>query len=363
MIFTLKISFGGSVKSYFLMGILILSSQIFSLTDCPYKLFSGSANIELAQSVADCLDIDLSKAKIGRFNDGEIRIEILENVRNCDCFVLQSTCVSAESSVNDNLMELYLFVRAMKRSAAKSVTVIVPYFGYARQDRKTKGRVPISASDVAMLIELAGADHVVAVDLHSGQIQGFFHTATVDNLFASVIFVPYVARMGLHDPVIVSPDAGGVERVKLFIEGLQSYGVQSRMAVIVKQRSEAGVVDSMHLVGSVDGSDAVIIDDICDTAGTLVQAAKELKEKGARRVFACITHPLLSGPACDRIGKSYLEELVVTDTIPLQGLTPPNLRQVSVAPLLADAIDRMSRGESLSDLFLFKTHQESLKLP
>ncbi len=318
------------------------------------KLFSGSANRELADAVAECLGTSASRATVSRFNDGEIRIQIHDNVRNCDVFLLQSTSVSSDSSVNDNLMELYLMIRAMKRASAKSVTAIVPYFGYARQDRKMTGRVPISASDVAMLLEVAGADHVVSVDLHCGQIQGFFHGTPVDNLFASTIFVPYVARLGLYDPVIISPDAGGVERAKTFIEGLQSLGVSSKMAVIVKQRAEAGVVESMNLVGKVDGSDVVIVDDICDTAGTLVQAAKQLKEKGARRIFACITHPLLSGSACDKIGKSCLEELVVTDTIPLRDETPRNLKQLSVAPLLANAIDRIIHGESLSELFKYE---------
>jgi ribose-phosphate pyrophosphokinase len=307
----------------------------------------------LAQAVADELEIQLSSAVVSKFNDGEIRIQILDNIRNCDVFILQSTCVSKSGSVNDNLMELYLLIRAMKRASANTVTAIVPYYGYARQDRKAKGRVPISASDVAMLFELAGADHVMSIDLHCGQIQGFFHEAPVDNLYASTIFVPYVARLGLVDPVIVSPDAGGVERAKTFIEGLQAIGIPSRMAVIVKQRAEAGVVESMNLVGKVQGSDVVIVDDICDTAGTLVQAAKELKDQGARRVFACVTHPLLSGAACSRIANSCLEELIVADTIPIRCEIPKNIKQLSVAPLLASAIARTTKGESLSDLFTY----------
>lgn len=338
----------------FLCIFLISFSSLFGTCGPDIKLFCGSACPELAQSVAQQLGIEVSPAKIGRFNDGEIRIQILENIRNCDVFVLQSTCISPNSSVNDNLMELFLLIRAMKRSSAKSVTAIIPYYGYARQDRKTTGRVPISASDVAMLLELAGADHVMAIDLHCGQIQGFFHEAPVDNLYASIIFVPYVARLGLSDLVIVSPDAGGVERAKTFIEGLQNIGISSKMAMFVKQRADAGVVESMNLVGKVQGCDAVIVDDICDTAGTLVQAAKELKEHGARRVFACITHPLLSGPACTRIAGSCLEEVVVTDTIPLRCEVPSNIKQLTVAPLLAHAILRMTKGESLSDLFTYQ---------
>jgi ribose-phosphate pyrophosphokinase len=334
--------------------LLMVWGSLFAGCEPGIKLFSGSGNRELADAVADQLGTRVSKATVARFNDGEIRIQINDNVRNCDVFILQSTSISMNSSVNDNLMELYLMVRAMKRASAKSVTAIVPYFGYARQDRKMTGRVPISASDVALLLEVAGADHVVSIDLHCGQIQGFFQKTPVDNLFASTIFVPYVARLGLYDPVIISPDAGGVERAKIFIEGLHSLGVSSKMAVIVKQRAEAGVVESMNLVGKVEGSDVVIVDDICDTAGTLVQAAKELKEKGARRVFACITHPLLSGPACGRIEGSCLEELVVTDTVPLRGEVPRNIKQLSVASLLANAILRTTRGESLSELFKYE---------
>jgi ribose-phosphate pyrophosphokinase len=302
------------------------------------KLFSGSANPALTQEVAQYLGIEVSSAAIGRFNDGEIRIRILENVRNCDIFILQSICNTETSSVNDNLMELYLMIRAMKRASAKSVTAVIPYFAYARQDRKKSETVPISASDVAMLLELAGADRVVSVDLHCGQMQGFFHHAPVDNLIAAGIFVPYIAELGLYDPVIVSPDAGGVDRAKNVIDGLQGMGIPTRMAMMVKQRADAGVIESMNLVGKVMGSDVVIVDDICDTAGTLVQAAKELKSFGARRVFACITHPLLSGPACSRIADSCIEEVIVTDTIPLRKEAPTNIKQLCVAPVIAKAI-------------------------
>ncbi len=350
-----------------LFASIALFCFIFGLhaSDCVpgFRLFSGSGNPLLAQEVANILNIEVSKAVVDRFNDGEIQIQILDNIRNCDVFLLQSICLSDHSSVNDNLMELFLMIRAIKRSSAKSITAVIPYFGYGRQDRKTKGRVPISASDVAMLLEVAGADHVMSIDLHCGQIQGFFHDTPVDNLFASVIFVPYMARMGLSDPVVVSPDAGGVERAKLFIDGLQSLGISSKLAIIVKQRAGVGIVQSMHLVGEVRGKDVVIVDDICDTAGTLVEAARELKEHGARRIFACITHPLLSGPACQRIANSYLEELIVTDTIPLRGEVPPNLKQLSVAPLLAQAIWRTNRGESVSNLFTFEPVAKPQFLP
>lgn len=334
----------------FLLCFTLFTTALFSQSDV--KLISGSCNRDLAEAVAREMGIELTPARVERFNDGEIRIQVLENIRNCDVFILQSTCISESGTVNDNLMELYLMIRTMKRSSARSVTAVIPYFGYARQDRKMMGRVPISASDVAMLLEMAGADHVMAIDLHCGQIQGFFHETPVDHLFASTVFVPYVASLELQNPVIISPDAGGVERAKSFIEGLQSYGIASRLAIIVKQRVDAGVVESMNLVGTVRGSDVVIVDDICDTAGTLVKAAAELKEHGANRVFACITHPILSGPACMRIENSSLEELVVTNTIPLRESGPSNLKQLTVAPLLAEAILRTCRGESLSALFI-----------
>jgi ribose-phosphate pyrophosphokinase len=319
-----------------------------------FKLFSGTANTQLASSIAKILNIPCSKIGVGRFSDGEIKIQINESVRNRDVFIVQSTCLTPDSSVNDNVMELYLIIRAMKRASAKNIHVIIPYFGYARQDRKSESRVPISASDLAMLLESAGADHVIAVDLHCGQIQGFFHDIPVDNLFASSLFVPYVANKDdLIDPVVVSPDAGGVERAKKFIEGLNVYGMQTRLAVIVKQRAGAGVVEKMNLVGSVEGSDVILIDDICDTAGTLVKAAQELKEHGARRIFACITHPVFSGSAVEKISRSALTELIVSDTIPPRCAMPENITQLSMAPLIAEAIRRTYTGESISHLFSY----------
>jgi ribose-phosphate pyrophosphokinase len=243
----------------------------------------------------------------------------------------------------------------MKRSAVDTVTAVIPYYGYARQDRKTQHRTPISASDVAMLIELAGADHVMCVDLHCGQIQGFFHKANVDHLIAAPIFVRHFAeKTDLVNPIVISPDAGGVERAKKFIEGLSWHGVDAGLAIIVKQRAGAGIVEKMHLVGNVNGCDVIIIDDICDTAGTLVQAAKELKNQGARRVFACITHPVFSEPALQRISDSCLTELVITNTIPAKQEMPSNIVQLSIAPLIAEAIHRTHHGESISHLFTYQ---------
>lgn len=337
--------------------VLLFISFFFSLDgfqdDCQFKFFSGNANPALAQEVANCLGVSLSRAKIGRFKDGEINIQIEESVRNCNVYILQSSCPTKEASVNDSIIELYLLVRALKRASAQSVTAIVPYFGYARQDRKNKSRVPISASDMAMLLELAGVDHLISVDLHCGQIQGFFHRAPVDNLFAAKIFVPYfLTKTDLEKLVVVSPDAGGVERSKQFLDTLQFHGIPAQLAVIVKQRKEAGTVEKMDLVGNVQGSDVIIVDDLCDTAGTLVKAASELKEKGAKRVFACITHPVFSENALVKIAHSVIDELVITDTIPLRDTAPSNITQLSIAPLLAESIKRAYNGQSVSTLFV-----------
>lgn len=342
------------MRSFFILIAIIVCSVHCSAEDRPYLLFSGTTNLPLAEKIAKCLDMELSPVRISRFNDGEIKIKIDKNVRNTHVYIVQPICLTDKSSINDNLVELYLLVRTMKRSSAKSVTAVIPYYGYARQDRKTESRVPISASDIAMLLELAGADHIICVDLHCGQIQGFFHETTVDNLHAAPIFVRYFSsKKDLINPVVVSPDAGGVERAKKFIEGLNWHGVDAGLAVIVKQRAGAGVIEKMNLVGDVEGCDVIIVDDICDTAGTLVHAANELKNKGANRVFACITHPLFSGPALERVGSSCLTELVVTDTIPSRSHLPSNVVTLSIAPLIAEAIDRTHNGESISHLFTY----------
>ncbi|HSX12653.1 MAG TPA: ribose-phosphate pyrophosphokinase [Rhabdochlamydiaceae bacterium] len=336
--------------------ILVLVAFAFSLEasfECTFKFFAGSANPMLAKEVANYLGVPLSRAKIGRFNDGEIQIQLEESVRNCNVYILQSSCPTNDASVNDSIVELYLLVRTLKRASAQSVTAIIPYFGYARQDRKNKSRVPISASDIAMLLELAGVDHVISVDLHCGQIQGFFHRAPVDNLYAAQVFVPYfLTKKDLEKLVVVSPDAGGVERTKQFLDTLNFHGVPAQLAMIVKQRKEAGVVEKMDLVGSVQGSDVIIVDDLCDTAGTLVAAASELKQKGAKRVYACITHPVFSGNALNKVAHSVIDELVITDTIPLRATAPSNITQLSIAPLLAETIKRAYNGQSVSNLFV-----------
>ncbi len=322
-----------------------------SLLDGHALLFTGNANPALAAEVAKCLQIDLGKSLVKRFNDGEIRIRIQENVRGKDVYIMQSTCQNGTQTINDSVMELLLMVRTAKRASAESITAVIPYYGYARQDRKVESRVPISAADVAMLLEHAGVDRVIAIDLHCGQIQGFFQNIPVDNLYASSVFVPYFAGKNLEKVVVVSPDAGGVSRAKQFMEKLAKYGVSSEIAMIIKQRKEAGVVDSMNLVGDVQDADVILVDDLCDTGGTLVKAAEELKNHGARRVFAAITHPVFTGSALEKIGNSVIEEMVISDTIPLSPNAPKNVKQISVASLLAEAIKRSNNGQSVSALF------------
>lgn len=331
-----------------LIFILVLSIQCLYSEDI--VVFSGNANLPLAQKVVDFLGVPLGQASVKKFNDGEIAIKVNENVRNKEVFIIQPTCSNCAQSVNDNIMELFLLVRTMKRASADTITAVIPYYGYARQDRKSVARVPISAADVAQMLESAGVDRIVAVDLHCGQIQGFFHDAPVDNLYASTVFVPYFVKKGLQNVVVISPDAGGVDRAKRFQEFLEAQGCPAGIAIISKQRAEAGVVDTMNLIGSVDGCDVIIVDDICDTGGTLVKAADLLKSKGAKRVFAAITHPVFSGDAVQKISKSVIEEMVVTDTIDLREQAP-NIKVLSVAPLLGEAIHRIHSGKSISELF------------
>lgn len=341
----MKMKFGAAILSF------VLCIGSVQAEEALFKLFTGTTNPQLAETVAEYLNVDLNKATIGRFNDGEVSIHIDESVRKCDVYILQSVCPSLQGSINDSLLELYLLIRSMKRSSAERIHAVVPYYGYARQDRQD-GRVPISASDVAKLLEQAGADHVICVDLHCGQIQGFFHDIPVDNLLGAKVLIPYFAsKTDLQNLVVVSPDAGGVTRAKKFILGLGEFGVKADMAVILKQRASAGVIETMQLVGNVKGCDVVIVDDICDTAGTLVHAAQELKNQGARRVFACITHPLFSANALSKIAGSVIEEMIVTDTIPIRSSLPDNITQVTIGPLLGEAIIRTHQGQSISELF------------
>jgi ribose-phosphate pyrophosphokinase len=308
------------------------------------KLFTGNANVPLARAVADYLDVDLGKADVGTFSDGECSVDIVENVRGMDCFVLQPTCAPA----NTHLMELLIMIDALKRSSARRITAVLPYYGYARADRKTSPRMPITARLVADLISGAGANRVLCLDLHAGQIQGFFNIPT-DNLFATPVLLSAI-RDRFRDPfTIISPDAGGVERARAYAKRLDA-----SLAIIDKRREKANVSEVMNIIGDVAGRSCVIVDDIVDTAGTLTQAARALKEEGAAHVYAAITHPVLSGPAVKRISESPLEELVVTDSIPLRddAVECPKIRVESIASLLGEAIRRINNEESVSSLFV-----------
>ncbi|PYN81028.1 MAG: phosphoribosylpyrophosphate synthetase [Candidatus Rokuibacteriota bacterium] len=268
------------------------------------KLFSGNANRALAEEIAQYLRVPVSDAEVTRFSDGEIYVQVNENVRGADVFLVQPTC----PPVNDTLMELLIMVDAMRRASARRITAVLPYYGYARQDRKVQPRVPISAKLVADLLEAAGIDRLLALDLHAGQIQGFF-SVPVDHLFAAPVIIDYLGKKDLRDPVIVSPDAGGVERARAIAKRLNA-----SLAIIDKRREGPGSAMAMHLIGDVRGKDAVVIDDMIDTAGTLIQAVTALEREGARRILACGVHAVLSGPAVDRIGTSPLEEIVVTNS-------------------------------------------------
>jgi ribose-phosphate pyrophosphokinase len=315
------------------------------------KLFTGNANKPLALDIANHLGMKLGKINVSHFADGEVNVMVNENVRGKDVYIIQPT----SPPVNETLMELLLMISTMRRASARKITAVVPYYGYARQDRKMAARVPISAADVARLLEAMGVDRVVAVDLHCGQIQGFFGPRVpVDNLDGGTVGVSYFGDMDLVNPVVVSPDAGGVYRAKKFREALsKKHEVDSGLAMIIKQRSGANMIESMDLVGSVDGCDAIIVDDMVDTAGTLCKAAEVLKEFGARRVFAFCSHGVLSGPAAERISNSVLTELVVLDTVPLSEASRETgkITQLSVGPLLAQAIYNIHNKKSISALF------------
>ena len=308
-------------------------------------IFTGNANPKLAAEVAKHLQLQLGRATVARFSDGEVNVEILENVRGKDVFVLQPTC----APTNDNLMELILMVDALKRSSAGRITAAVPYFGYARQDRRVRSmRVAISAKVVANMLETAGVDRVLTMDLHADQIQGFFDIP-VDNIYAAPLLLADVHQQQFPDLIVVSPDVGGVVRASALAKRLDS-----DLAIIDKRRPKANVAEGMNIIGDVEGRTCVIMDDIVDTANTLVKAAVALKERGARRVVAYCTHAVLSGGAVTRIANSALDELIVTDTIPLspEAEACPRIRVLSCAQLLAETILRISRADSVSSLFV-----------
>ncbi|MGE0468700.1 MAG: phosphoribosylpyrophosphate synthase [Candidatus Nitrospira kreftii] len=307
------------------------------------KIFSGNANLALAREICSYLGQKLGEATVSSFSDGEVRVKIDENVRGADVFVVQSCC----QPVNDSLMELLIIVDALKRSSANRITAVVPYFGYARQDRKDQPRVPITAKLVADLITTAGADRVLSMDLHAGQIQGFFNVP-VDHLYALPVLLDYIVKKQIADLVVVSPDAGGVERARAFAKRLQA-----NLAIIDKRREGPNQAQIMNIIGDVQGKSVLLLDDMIDTAGTIVQGAQACLDHGAREVITACTHAVLSGPALERLQASCLSQVVITNTIPLRGkeLVCPKLHQLSVAPLLGEAIRRIHEDESVSSLF------------
>jgi len=311
-------------------------------SDPTLKLFSCSSNPELARSIARYIGVELGNVTMSRFSDGEIHIQLDDSVRGSDVYVVQST----SAPVNDHLIELLVTVDALKRASAKTINVVMPYYGYARQDRKARSRDPITAKLVANLIETAGAHRVIAMDLHAMQIQGFFDIP-VDHLLGVPILGDYFHEKKLESPVVVSPDHGGVVRARRLADSLQA-----PLAIIDKRRPEPGVVEVMNIIGDVEGRTAILIDDIIDTAGTIALAANALKKAGAGDIYACCTHPVLSGPAIERLDASPLVEIVVTDTIPLrQPCGTEKVKVLSVAPLIAEAIIRVHEQQSLSSLF------------
>lgn len=315
------------------------------MTNEDLTIFTGNANPKLAEAVARYLGVPVGRALVGRFSDGEVNVEILENVRGRDVFLIQPTCAPA----NDNLMELLIMIDALRRSSAQRITAVIPYFGYARQDRRPRTvRVAITAKLVASMIDQAGADRVLTMDLHADQIQGFFD-AVSDNIYASPVLWGELWRHEPEDLLVVSPDVGGVMRARAMAKQLGA-----DLAIIDKRRPKANESKVMHIIGEVDGKVCVLIDDMVDTAGTLCEAATAMKEDGAKRVLAYCTHPVLSGDAVKRITTSELDELVVTDSIPLsqEATACEKIRQLSIAELLGESIRRISEGDSVSSIFI-----------
>jgi ribose-phosphate pyrophosphokinase len=308
------------------------------------KLFGGTSNPALTLDVSAYLGVKPGEIMARTFSDGETLVEIGENVRGRDVFVLQSTC----TPVNDNLMQLLIIIDALRRASAQRITAVIPYYGYGRQDRKVKPRVPISAKLVADLITVAGATRVISIDLHAGQIQGYFNIP-VDNIFAAPVLLKYIQHNFQDDLVIVSPDAGGVERARAFAKRLNA-----SLAIIDKRREAPNVAEAMNIIGEVKGKTAVLLDDMVDTSGTLTQSAMAVKKRGASQIHACCTHPVLSGPAIQRINESEIDSLVVTDTIPLNHKAKDcgKITVLSVAELLGEAIKRIYESQSVSSLFV-----------
>ncbi len=308
------------------------------------RIFSGNSNIALAKKICDNLGVSLGKANVSTFSDGETRVEINENVRGMDVFIIQSTC----SPVNVTCMELLIMIDALKRASADRITAVIPYYGYSRQDRKVAPRAPITAKLLADLITAAGANRVLSIDLHAGQIQGFFNIP-VDNLFATPVLLEYMKKKYIDNTVVVSPDTGGVERARAFGKRLGA-----SLAIIDKRREGPNEAQVMNIIGNIKGKSVILLDDMIDTAGTVVQGATALREAGALEVSVCCTHPVLSGPALDRIESSDIKEVIVTDTIPLseRALNCSRIKALSVSGLLSEAVRRIYYNDSVSSLFI-----------
>lgn len=307
------------------------------------KVFSGTSNLPLTQEICDHLGVRIGKIQLERFMDGEVKVQILENVRGRDVFVVQPSC----PPVNESLMELLIMIDAFKRASARRITAVMPYYGYARQDRKDRPRVPISAKVVGDLLTAVGVNRLLTMDLHAGQIQGFLDMP-VDHLFATPVILDYVKRLDLHNLILVSPDAGGVERARFFAKR-----IKTNLAIIDKRRRQANEAEIMHIIGDVNGKDVLIVDDLVDTAGTLVKATEALHRHGAGRLFAAVTHAVLSGPAIERIAQSRFERVIVTNTIPLgKEKQISKIKVLSVARLLGEAIKSIHEETSVSRLFI-----------
>jgi ribose-phosphate pyrophosphokinase len=311
------------------------------------KLFTGRSNPALGKEIANYLGIDLGVVEIKNFSDGETYVQIKENVRGCDVFVIQSTC----NPVNDSIIELMMMIDALKRASANTITAVIPYYGYARQDRKTAGREPISAKLMADLITTSGATRVVALELHTGQLQGFFNIL-VDHLYATPIMLQYLKNLELDDIVVVSPDAGGVERARVYAKKLNA-----PIAIVDKRRSAHNVAEVFHIIGDVRGKNAILVDDMIDTAGTICSAAKMIMENGANSVYAVVAHAVFSGPAVSRIRDSVFSQVIVTNSIPLSAegqelAVSGKIAQLSIAPVLGEAIGRIHDHQSVSEMFI-----------
>ncbi len=306
------------------------------------KIFSGNSNPPLAEAICRYLGLSCGNASVSRFADGEINLQINENVRGVDCYVVQPTC----RPVNENLLELLIMIDALRRASAGRITAVIPYFGYARADRKTSPRVPISSKLVANLITTAGANRVITMDLHAAQIQGFFDIP-VDHLFAAPIFLDYIAKKNIKNLVVVSPDVGGVERARAFAKRLSA-----QLVIVDKRRPRPNEASVYNIIGDINKKNAIILDDMIDTGGTLVKVAERLKSEGALKVYAACVHGVLSGEAHDLIKKSMLEELILTDSIPFTGMLSDKIKILSIAPLMGEAIARNYKGESISALFI-----------